>query len=58
MIFGILYLAFQAWPFIFGVNHGFNMQDTGLAFIGIGIGMTLGCVSNILMILYAVPRFA
>ncbi|KAG2055312.1 MFS general substrate transporter [Suillus hirtellus] len=38
-ILGILYLAFQAFPIIFGDIHGFNMQTTGLAFIGIGIGM-------------------
>lgn len=50
MLFGILYLAFQAWPIIFGIKHGFNMQDTGLAFIGIGVGMTAGCLSNVALI--------
>ncbi|KAG1790796.1 major facilitator superfamily domain-containing protein [Suillus plorans] len=39
LILGILYLAFQAFPIIFGDIHGFNMQTTGLAFIGIGLGM-------------------
>ncbi|KAG1840646.1 major facilitator superfamily domain-containing protein [Suillus subluteus] len=39
LILGILYLAFQAFPIIFENIHGFNMQDTGLAFIGIGFGM-------------------
>ncbi|ESK83268.1 hypothetical protein Moror_15067 [Moniliophthora roreri MCA 2997] len=39
VILGILYLAFQAFPIIFQENHGFNMQETGLSFLGIGIGM-------------------
>ncbi|KZT21742.1 MFS general substrate transporter [Neolentinus lepideus HHB14362 ss-1] len=39
LILGVLYLAFQAYPFIFEDNHGFNLQSTGLTFLGIGIGM-------------------
>ncbi|KAG7093210.1 hypothetical protein E1B28_006897 [Marasmius oreades] len=39
VVLGILYLAFQAFPVIFGDNHGFNMQEVGLSFLGIGIGM-------------------
>ncbi|KAJ7595726.1 major facilitator superfamily domain-containing protein [Mycena floridula] len=39
LLLGILYLAFQAFPIIFEQNHGFNMQMTGLTFLGIGIGM-------------------
>ncbi|KAG2101785.1 major facilitator superfamily domain-containing protein [Suillus cothurnatus] len=39
LILGILYLAFQAFPVIFEDIHGFNMQSTGLTFIGIGLGM-------------------
>lgn len=39
LILGILYLAFQAFPIIFEDTHGFNTQNTGLAFIGIGLGM-------------------
>ncbi|KAJ3747863.1 major facilitator superfamily domain-containing protein [Lentinula detonsa] len=46
LILGILYLAFQAFPVIFETNHGFNMQDTGLAFLGIGIGMLSGLASQ------------
>jgi len=41
LILGILYLAFQAWPVIFEQVHGFDVQSTGLAFLGIGIGMVL-----------------
>ncbi|KAH7924128.1 MFS general substrate transporter [Leucogyrophana mollusca] len=39
LLLGILYLAFQAYPIIFETNHGFNVQSTGLSFLGIGIGM-------------------
>lgn len=53
ILFGILYLAFQAYPYIFGVNHGFSTQSTGLAFIGLGIGMVTGTIINIVLIKYA-----
>ena len=39
LILGVLYLAFQAFPIIFEGVHGFDMQMTGLTFIGIGLGM-------------------
>ncbi|KAF8995853.1 major facilitator superfamily domain-containing protein [Cyathus striatus] len=41
LILGILYLAFQAFPVIFQEVHGFNMQSTGMSFLGIGVGMLL-----------------
>ena len=50
LILAILYLAFEAWPFIFERKHGFDLQETGLALIGLGIGMVLGCLINIWMI--------
>jgi hypothetical protein len=46
VLLGILYLAFQAFPIIFEINHGFNVQSTGLSFLGIGIGMLLGISSQ------------
>ncbi|KAF8550116.1 MFS general substrate transporter [Imleria badia] len=39
LLLGILYLAFQAYPVIFGGVHHFSDQMTGLTFLGIGIGM-------------------
>lgn len=42
LILGILYLTFQAFPIIFEEKHGFNLQSTGLTFLGIGTGMLLG----------------
>ncbi|KAK7444059.1 hypothetical protein VKT23_015456 [Stygiomarasmius scandens] len=41
LILGILYLAFQAFPVIFTLGHGFNMQETGMTFLGIGLGMLI-----------------
>ncbi|KAF8956847.1 major facilitator superfamily domain-containing protein [Flammula alnicola] len=41
VILGILYLTFQAYPFIFEEVHGFNTQMTGLSFLGIGVGMLM-----------------
>src|SRR5258708_841125 len=42
LILGILYLTFQAFPIIFEKKHGFNLQSTGLTFLGIGTGMLIG----------------
>ncbi|GBE89555.1 Efflux pump atB [Sparassis crispa] len=39
LLLGILYLSFQAFPIIFGSLHGFTYGETGLSFLGIGIGM-------------------
>ncbi|KAJ8690886.1 hypothetical protein PTI98_012282 [Pleurotus ostreatus] len=41
LILGILYLTFQAFPIVFERGHGFNMQETGLSFLGIGLGMLI-----------------
>ncbi|EPS93446.1 hypothetical protein FOMPIDRAFT_1097867, partial [Fomitopsis schrenkii] len=38
---GILYLTFEAFPLIFGRQHGFNTQETGLAFLGMGVGLLI-----------------
>lgn len=41
LMLGILYLAFQAFPVIFEEGHGFDIQSTGMSFLGIGLGMVL-----------------
>jgi MFS family permease len=46
LIFGILYLTFEAFPIIFGEKHHFNVQMTGLSFIGIGIGMLIATAAQ------------
>ncbi|KAI0301206.1 MFS general substrate transporter [Multifurca ochricompacta] len=42
LVLGIQYLAFEAFPIIFIEKHGFNLQMTGMTFLGIGIGLLLG----------------
>ncbi|KAI5117818.1 hypothetical protein M0805_004948 [Coniferiporia weirii] len=46
LVLGILYLAFQAFPIIFGEKHGFNLQMTGVSFLGIGVGLLFGTLSQ------------
>ena len=38
LIYGILYIWFEAFPIVFGEIHGFNLGESGLAFLGILIG--------------------
>jgi len=46
LVLGILYLAFQAFPIIFEEGHGFNVQMTGMSFLGIGLGMIIALASQ------------
>ena len=45
LINGIVYLALQAFPIIFG-HHGFDEEFIGLSFLGIGVGMILATLSQ------------
>lgn len=38
--------VFQAFPIIFSEIHHFNIAETGLIFIGVGIGTTIGSLIN------------
>ena len=38
MISGILYLFFGGVPWVFRTQYGFSLQQTGMAFLGIGFG--------------------
>ncbi|KIM23576.1 hypothetical protein M408DRAFT_332296 [Serendipita vermifera MAFF 305830] len=38
ILLGILYMFFSAFPIVF-TAHGFNLQEKGLTFIGIGVGI-------------------
>ncbi|KAF2124054.1 benomyl/methotrexate resistance protein [Dothidotthia symphoricarpi CBS 119687] len=42
ILLGILYLFFGAFPLVFQNNHGFSIAQTGLAFLGLLIGMLMG----------------
>ncbi|KAJ7049930.1 major facilitator superfamily domain-containing protein [Mycena amicta] len=46
ILLGILYLFFQAFPLIFEKGHHFNVQMTGLSFLGIGLGMFIGLATQ------------
>ncbi|KAJ9104070.1 hypothetical protein QFC20_004647 [Naganishia adeliensis] len=41
LLLGILYLFFNAFPITFMGYHGFNQQESGLSFLGIGLGQVL-----------------
>ncbi|KAJ7151784.1 major facilitator superfamily domain-containing protein [Mycena crocata] len=46
LLLGILYLMFQAFPIIFENGHHFNVQTTGMTFIGIGMGMGIALATQ------------
>ncbi|TGO14710.1 hypothetical protein BTUL_0049g00190 [Botrytis tulipae] len=46
IIYGILYLCFVAYPIIFTDMRGWSLGQTGLAFLGIGLGTMLGIISE------------
>lgn len=46
LLLGILYLFFGAFPLVFVNNHGFNLWQVGLSFLGIGVGMIIGVATD------------
>ncbi|KAI1345506.1 major facilitator superfamily domain-containing protein [Xylaria sp. FL0043] len=42
VVYGILYLCFVAYPIVFSQHRGWSSGLTGLSFVGIGIGTTIG----------------
>ncbi|ESZ91592.1 hypothetical protein SBOR_8027 [Sclerotinia borealis F-4128] len=46
IIYGILYLCFVAYPIIYTKMRGWTLGQTGLAFLGIGLGTMLGIVAE------------
>ncbi|KAB8293881.1 hypothetical protein EYC80_009360 [Monilinia laxa] len=46
ILLGILYLFFGAFPLVFHGNHGFQLWQTGLAFIGLFIGMMFAAATD------------
>lgn len=43
-IYGVIYLLFEAYPFVFIQNHGFNVGEEGLTFFGIFGGGVLSVI--------------
>ncbi|KAI0281088.1 MFS polyamine transporter [Russula brevipes] len=50
VVYALLYSLLKAVPVIFIVNRGFSISQNGLIFIGLGIGTTIGAVSNLLIL--------
>ncbi|KAK3898678.1 major facilitator superfamily domain-containing protein, partial [Staphylotrichum tortipilum] len=42
IIYGILYLCFVAYPIVFTTHRSWTVAQTGLSFLGIGVGTLLG----------------
>lgn len=45
ILLGMLYLFFGAFALIFRTNHGFNLWQIGLTFMGLLVSMTAACLS-------------
>ncbi|KAH7397955.1 major facilitator superfamily domain-containing protein [Cadophora sp. MPI-SDFR-AT-0126] len=48
ILLGIIYLFFGVYPLVFGRNHDFTLSQTGLAFLGLLIGIVIGVLSDLL----------
>jgi MFS family permease len=46
LLLGILYLFFEAFPLVFSTNHGFELWQIGLTFIGLLVGLVIGALTN------------
>ncbi|ORY35819.1 major facilitator superfamily domain-containing protein [Naematelia encephala] len=53
-VYGVVYLLFEAFPFVFERNHGFNSGEDGLAFLGLLSG---GVLSVVFFMTVIEPRF-
>ncbi|WWC90577.1 uncharacterized protein L201_005513 [Kwoniella dendrophila CBS 6074] len=53
-VYGVVYLLFEAFPFVFIINHGFNTLENGLCFLGFFLG---GLLCVILFMTVIEPRF-
>jgi MFS family permease len=40
---GMLYGFFAAFPYVFRTKYGFNLDQIGLTFLGLGVGVVAGC---------------
>ena len=54
LILGILYLTFQSFPVVFR-KHNFDMQQIGMSFLGIGVGMCMSLASQPFFNRYVTP---
>lgn len=54
--FSVLFAFFEAYPFVFMGEYGFDIWQYGLTFLGIGVGVLLGAVGAILVDLLVYQR--
>ncbi|GAA5863585.1 hypothetical protein JCM3774_006537 [Rhodotorula dairenensis] len=47
VVYGLLYGLFSVIPIIFQQTRGFNPGESGLVFIGVGIGTTIGAATSV-----------
>jgi DHA1 family multidrug resistance protein-like MFS transporter len=47
IVYGLLYGLFEAFPLIWGELRGFSPGLSGLIFVGVGIGTTIGALLNV-----------
>ncbi|EAU86587.2 multidrug transporter [Coprinopsis cinerea okayama7 len=52
LVYGLLYALFSAFPVIFIGTRGFTIAQTGLVFIGVGIGTSIGAIVNVITSLH------
>lgn len=55
--FSVLFAFFEAYPFVFMGEYGFEIWQYGLTFLGIGVGVLFGAVGAILIDLLVYQRF-
>lgn len=46
ILLGILYIFFGAFSIVFGTHHGLEEWQVGLTFIGLGLGMIIGMMTD------------
>ena len=46
LLYGILYLDFTAYPFVYGQSQGWSSGIAGLSFLGIAVGMAIATASS------------
>lgn len=47
--FGMLYSFFAAFPYVFETQYSFNLGQVGLTFLGLGVGVVIGCALIIVL---------
>lgn len=57
IIYGLYYSFFESFPLVYEGMHGFNLGETGVAFLSIAVGASLGMVMyQTLLLLVIIPE--